>query len=201
MACNRGGLGSRVDRPTTRRSVMLRVSSTRGGSPRGVGRRVSQNSWGAMLLRATTLTRALGHQGPWMPTLLRVPAAAAASRDVWTHAQRSERCFGKASGTPLTEYTSQSEAEQGAAYARMRYGTRLVPYACKACGQWHLSPEDRVTPSTYCRTCCNADGTAKKAYLTRAAAERRAAIVLQEHWIKLDVYPCESGHGWHLTSG
>jgi len=114
---------------------------------------------------------------------------------------KSETCIGKVSGKPLTEYSSEREAQQGADHARTRYGRGLVPYPCETCGQWHLAPKNRQTPSTRCPTCTSADGRAKDAYRNQQEAQRRADILRKEQGVALRVYACEHGHGWHLTRG
>jgi len=116
-------------------------------------------------------------------------------------ALKSATCVGSKSGKPLTEYDSEGEAKEGAEHVRQRYGTKMVPYRCDTCGKWHLSLESRQTPSTKCPVCTGADGKPKDAYRTEADARRRAAILRQEQGRDLRVYPCEHGHGWHLTRG
>ena len=113
--------------------------------------------------------------------------------------RKSQRCMGKISGSPVTEYDSQAEAYQGAEYARLTFGTTQDPYRCKVCRLWHLAPKDRRTPSTSCPHCTGADGRSKDAYATEQAATRRASILYAEQRIVLRAYSCEYGQGWHLT--
>jgi hypothetical protein len=114
---------------------------------------------------------------------------------------KSETCVGRVSGKPLTEYDSEAEARDGADHARQRYGRSLVPYECDTCGKWHLSPASRQTPSSACPVCRGADGKAKESYRNEREARRRASIIRGEQGADLQVYACEHGHGWHLTSG
>lgn len=113
--------------------------------------------------------------------------------------RKSDVCMGRVSGKPLTEYGSQYEAQQGADHAEMKYGRRLVPYACSRCGLWHLSPADRQTPSEPCGACFGRDGRNKATYGSRTDAERRAEILRDDQGVQLRAYVCPSGRGWHLT--
>lgn len=110
---------------------------------------------------------------------------------------KSQTCVGRLTGRPLTEYDSEAEALQAAS----GQARRLVPYRCQTCGQWHLAPAERHTPSVPCPVCIGADGAPKAAYASERAARRRAAILGREQDARLRVYPCEHGQGWHLTSG
>ena len=114
---------------------------------------------------------------------------------------KSETCIGKTSGKPLTEYVSEREAQEGADHAQSRYGRKLVPYQCDACGLWHLAPQNRQTPSTKSPVCTGADGKPKDSYRNENEAQRRADILRREQGAGLRVYACEDGHGWHLTKG
>ncbi|MGI9346094.1 MAG: hypothetical protein ACR2PW_07520 [Gammaproteobacteria bacterium] len=107
---------------------------------------------------------------------------------------KSTTCFGKTSGSkPLTEYASAAEARDAAEYASKTYGKDLTAYRCKTCRKWHLSPADRQTPSTPCTEC------GKDLYKTQKAAKLRGEILLKEMKVKLRVYKCPQGKGWHLT--
>ena len=113
--------------------------------------------------------------------------------------RKSTTCIGKQSGKPLTEFDSLREAQEGATYANARYQSNLVPYACDECGQWHLSPKDRQTPSEKCRFCKGANGQAKDSYRSSNVARRRADILRKEQGVSLKVYRCEHTEAWHLT--
>ncbi len=54
---------------------------------------------------------------------------------------KSNTCFSNKIEKPLTEYFSEQEAEEGAAYANITYGNNLAPYQCNNCNKWHLSPK------------------------------------------------------------
>lgn len=113
--------------------------------------------------------------------------------------RKSDTCVGKKSGKPLTEYDSQHEAQEGADHANSTYGQGLVPYQCDRCEMWHLSPENRQTPSTRCGYCRGSDGKPKESYGSAEDAQRRADILRREQGVSLQVYACEYGSGWHLT--
>jgi hypothetical protein len=113
--------------------------------------------------------------------------------------RKSATCMGKVSQVPLTEYGSRFDAMRGAAYVEQEYGRHMVPYECVRCQCWHLTPEERHTPSDSCGECLGRDGRAKSTYWDRAAAERRADITWRENGVQLRVYPCPVGAGWHLT--
>ncbi len=112
----------------------------------------------------------------------------------------SNSCFSKRTGKPLTEYDSIHEAQKGANYANSTYGNNLIPYKCKNCGLWHLSPKDRQTPSSKCHNCTDGNGRYKDLYHTKEIAERRRTILYKEKGIRLNVYKCPyHNSGWHLT--
>ena len=114
---------------------------------------------------------------------------------------KSDTCFGKKTGKPLTEYDSEYEAQEGADYANSNYRQNLVPYQCNTCGKWHLAPANRQTPSEPCIYCRSSDGSPKEAYRTMKDAQKRADIIRREQGVTLKVYACGHGNGWHLTKG
>jgi hypothetical protein len=111
---------------------------------------------------------------------------------------KSDFC-NKRDGKPLSTYRSEHEAIEGADHARFYYGIDLLPYKCKRCGCWHLTPVERHTPSKTCVYCPDSRGRPKELYKTREDAERRAEIIAKEQGILLRVYPCDYQAGWHLT--
>ena len=115
--------------------------------------------------------------------------------------RKSSCCFGKVSGQPLTEYDSEEDALEGAAYAATKYGSEMVPYQCGICHYWHLSPIKRQTEhaSWYC-SCVDQYGRRKDGYKTEGDALRRAEILAEQGGDGLFVYQCpESYHEiWHL---
>lgn len=114
--------------------------------------------------------------------------------------RKSPSCKSGKTDRPLTEYDTKTEAKSGARHVSKTFGGgELVPYKCKQCGFWHLSPPDRQTPSDTCPLCRGADGKLKEAYTTERDALRRAGHLRKEQGVKLKVYECEHGNGWHLT--
>ena len=97
-------------------------------------------------------------------------------------------------GRPRRSYRSRTAAEEGVYQAKHRYGNDMVPYTCKQCGNYHLCPPTRLTPSHHCEPC------EKLAYDTLEGAFSRADILEEERSVELAVYECAHGEGWHLTS-
>ena len=112
---------------------------------------------------------------------------------------KSETCFGKMSGQPLTEYYTEQDAQYAAEYSKEYYGNELTTYSCSRCGLWHLSPKSRQTPSEKCNRCTARDGVYKDSYRSKREARIRANIIYEEHGIRLRTYKCKYGFGWHLT--
>lgn len=112
---------------------------------------------------------------------------------------KSDSCFGKVSGEPLSVYATEAEAADAAEYAQLNYERELLPYHCDKCQQWHLSPADRLTPSYKCEHCVGGAGFSKATYRSRTEAEKRAFIIEREEGRILKVYPCPHSDGWHLT--
>ena len=47
---------------------------------------------------------------------------------------------------PLTEYDTQNEAQDGAAYISKQYGGEpMIPYQCPTCSKWHLGRNRGMT--------------------------------------------------------
>lgn len=113
--------------------------------------------------------------------------------------KKSKTCYGKKSKKPLTVYDTKVQAQLGAEHANKKYKNNLTPYQCNKCGLWHLTPIERQTPSKKCKYCIGQDNKPKDAYPTKSVAQRRANILLKENGVKLTVYKCERGNGWHLT--
>lgn len=110
----------------------------------------------------------------------------------------STTCQGR-NGKFLKVAKTEKEAREFAAYVKQRYGNEQVPYYCKNCGGWHLSPKERQTPGSYGCGCCDESGNAKVLYNTKESAEKRAKILLKEQGKKLYIYRCPTLSGWHLT--
>ena len=114
------------------------------------------------------------------------------------HTTKSKSCSGT-TGKPLTEYSSQADAKEGAIHAKKAHGLDLAPYRCDTCGKWHLSPKSRQTPSRTCVSCTDSSGNRKELYETEAAARKRAQILRREQGVALKVYHCPYNKGYHLA--
>ncbi|EGQ8177308.1 hypothetical protein DXJ84_15320 [Vibrio parahaemolyticus] len=112
---------------------------------------------------------------------------------------KSEMCFGKMSGQPLTEFYSEEDAQNAAQYSHENFGNNITPYKCTKCSLWHLSPRSRQTPSKKCHRCTGRDGLFKDSYRSKRDTRLRAEIIYLEHGISLRSYKCKYGSGWHLT--
>jgi hypothetical protein len=104
-------------------------------------------------------------------------------------------------GKRLSTYYSESEALDSAKYEKNEHGLDFVPYRCKKCEYWHLSPRERQTPSKECEFCTDSGGKRKQLYENREAAVKRAEIIKRESKISLTVYKCPYRSGWHLKKG
>lgn len=112
---------------------------------------------------------------------------------------KSETCFSKMSGHPLSEYYTEEDAKNAAEYSKENYDNDLTPYNCTKCGLWHLSPRNRLTPTKKCDRCTGRDGLHKDSYRSKREAQLRAEIIYEEHGISLRAYKCKYRSGWHLT--
>ncbi len=110
-------------------------------------------------------------------------------------------CIGKASGTPLKKYYSESEAHEAVLYVKYNHGKEMSQYLCDKCGLWHLSPVSRATPSHKCSHCTGGNGRLKDTYHSKQDALVRSEIINEERNTRLSVYPCPFNEGWHLTKG
>ena len=114
--------------------------------------------------------------------------------------RNSPTCTTRKTGRPLSEYDTKAEAQSAANYANKNFqNTSMIPYKCNVCGFWHLTPDERQTPSETCPKCKGSDGQLKEAYKTKADAEKRAQLLRKDQGLVLTVYKCEHGYGWHLT--
>lgn len=114
-------------------------------------------------------------------------------------ANKSKTCIGKATGRPVMQYWSESEACEGAEHLFNKCNKRMKPYRCGRCEYWHLSPMARETPSFKCHSCTGRDGNPKATYRSESKARQRAGILRDEQGAELEAYPCPCGPGWHLT--
>ena len=114
---------------------------------------------------------------------------------------KSNTCFSSRTGKALSEYPSKYAAQNAADYANQEYDNNLVPYQCKTCKKWHLSPKNRHTPNEVCPKCIGNNGKRKALYKTQSDAANRADILAKDQKVDLTVYKCPHNRGWHLTKG
>lgn len=109
--------------------------------------------------------------------------------------QKSATCMSRF-GNFLSEYESYEDALKSARYLNKNF----VPYQCKKCGKYHLKPQE-----FYCEklqslcSCRSHDGNLKDSYKTYDDAQKMANIRANAG-VKLNVYECPEGNGYHLTS-
>lgn len=113
--------------------------------------------------------------------------------------EKSISCTSKQTGQPLSEYTSEYDAQVAADHAQSKWGKELTPYMCCNCSMWHLAPPSRITPSKVCEYCCDSCGKSKQLYDTHDSAQKRAFIIQKEKGVQLSSYRCPYQSGWHLT--
>lgn len=113
---------------------------------------------------------------------------------------KSDICFSK-SGNPLSVFMTEEEAQHSADYERGRWGGMdLYPYQCERCGYWHLAPQkSRVEFKEYACSCTDSLGRSKRLYATREDAEKARITSEEARNVRLTVYECLEGGGWHLT--
>jgi hypothetical protein len=110
-------------------------------------------------------------------------------------------CVNIKTGKSRVSYSTEYEAELRAQELSLKYDGEQNPYRCNDCGQWHLSPKSRQTPSKECSYCTDSDGNPKQLYFKKGDAHKRADILQSERGVYLEVYECPIQSGWHLTKG
>lgn len=110
-------------------------------------------------------------------------------------------CVNTKTGKSRVSYSTEYEAELRAQELSLKYDGEQNPYRCNDCGQWHLSPKSRQTPSKECSYCTDSYGNPKQLYFKKGGAHKRADIIEAEGGPYLDVYECPIQSGWHLTKG
>lgn len=100
---------------------------------------------------------------------------------------KSNSCYSRATKKPLIEYATEADAGRAAQHMLKKFSKSFVPYRCKKCRFWHLSPLSRWTPSEKCPVCISGDGIPKDSYRSESQAETRANIIYNERGISLKV--------------
>lgn len=113
---------------------------------------------------------------------------------------KSDVCFSKKTGQPLTVYFSEADAKSSALYERTARGSDLYPYKCEKCGYWHLAPlSSKLNVQKNACSCLDSNGRHKALYLTREDAEKQRMKSEAEQHVSLKIYSCNEGRGFHLT--
>ena len=94
------------------------------------------------------------------------------------------------------EYHSRTAATVAAGETQMKYGHKLTPYECRACGYWHLGV---VNTRLQCMQCTDSGLFLKDLYASRTEAQSTADYLRKERKIQLYPYKCPHSNGWHLT--
>lgn len=109
-------------------------------------------------------------------------------------------CINKSTGKPLSVYETKKEADESAKYTKKTYGTDLYAYKCETCGKYHLAPkESKIDVKHDACSCRDSNGKPKALYGTKKDAEKQMVKSAEEQHIKLRVYKCPDGKGYHLT--
>lgn len=112
---------------------------------------------------------------------------------------KSTTCFSRATGAPLSVYTTEAEAQQSSNY-QLRYGRSFYAYRCDRCGLWHLAPTaSRISVLHNACSCADSFGDHKDLYLSYADAQKAKKKRESEGSCPLYIYPCETRCGYHLT--
>ena len=99
-------------------------------------------------------------------------------------------------GNPLSVYSSYNSALESASYT----GKNMIPYCCQRCGKYHLKPKEYYCEKVFSRCdCVDHNGKPKDTYKTMNDALKMVKIRAGSG-IKLSVYKCPLGYGYHLTS-
>ena len=109
-------------------------------------------------------------------------------------------CINKSTGKPLSAYDKKKEADESAKYAKKNFGTNLYAYQCEKCGKYHLAPKDsKIEVKHDACSCRDSNGKPKALYGSKKDAEKQQEKSQVEQNIKLRVYKCPDGKGYHLT--
>mmetsp|Transcript_6924 Transcript_6924/g.10953 ORF Transcript_6924/g.10953 Transcript_6924/m.10953 type:complete len:258 (+) Transcript_6924:294-1067(+) len=127
--------------------------------------------------------------------------------------RKSRTCLGKATQKPLTEYSTEEEADSGATFAFQKFGTRMVPYQCQTCCLWHLAPPNQQrsrdpkhqhqvpqTAHRQSKSCYGKlSGKILTEYDTESDAKAAASYVLERHGQSMVPYKCQDCRFFHLS--
>ena len=103
-------------------------------------------------------------------------------------------------GEPKKSFDTEEEALSYAYELKVGYGYENDPYQCHDCGYWHLCPKDRKIGILSGCGCTDSNGKPKTLYATEEDAEKvRQQRAEKNDSLRLKIYPCPNGRGYHLT--
>lgn len=109
-------------------------------------------------------------------------------------------CVNKSTGKPLSVYETKKEADESAKYSKKNFKIDLYAYKCENCGKYHLAPKDsKISVKHDACSCLDSNGKPKALYGSKKDAEKQMEKSSVEQHIKLRVYKCPDGKGYHLT--
>lgn len=109
-------------------------------------------------------------------------------------------CVNKSTGKPLSVYEAKKEADESAKYSKKNFKIDLYAYKCENCGKYHLAPKDsKISVKHDACSCLDSNGKPKALYGSKKDAEKQMEKSSVEQHIKLRVYKCPDGKGYHLT--
>lgn len=109
-------------------------------------------------------------------------------------------CINKSTGKALSVYDTKKEADESAKYSKKNFGTDLYSYKCEKCGKYHLAPKDsKISVKHDACSCRDSNGKPKALYGSKKDAEKQMKKSEVEQHIKLRIYKCPDGKGYHLT--
>lgn len=113
---------------------------------------------------------------------------------------KSKTCISRKTGQPLSVFYSLEEAESSALYEKSVRGWNAYPYLCDKCGFFHLAPEEnRINVIKNACNCRDSKGNHKALYLSMDDAEIQRCKSEREQHVRLKIYRCGEGKGFHLT--
>ena len=109
-------------------------------------------------------------------------------------------CISPRTGKPLSGYKTREAAEASASHQKRKNGAEYHVYRCDRCGLYHLSPNARrVIPTRGICSCKDSNGNIKNLYCTRDDAFIVKERAERQRNVKLYIYECPEGLGWHLA--
>lgn len=103
-------------------------------------------------------------------------------------------------GEPRKSFDTEEEALSHANQLKIKHGYENDPYQCPDCGYWHLCPKNRKIEILSDCGCTDRNGKPKTLYATEKDAEKvRQQREEKNNSLRLEIYECPNGCGYHLT--